>query len=106
MLPVSGKSSGKRVDEGCAQVRRMILGVMVRISFVTPLASEETLSVRDASARNGRFGLGSDDDLGLAKAERPPNSLSGRRFLSEPWDLADLVLRLEPRKKAEFRPAW
>ncbi|GGC71235.1 hypothetical protein GCM10011504_56160 [Siccirubricoccus deserti] len=47
----------------------MILGVTVRIPFVTPFASGETLSVRATGARNGRFGLGPGDDLGLAISE-------------------------------------
>jgi hypothetical protein len=77
----------------------------IPVPTAAPFPLGEPVSVRFALARSGRFRLGRCRDLGIWTAERPPEPLSRQRSLSGPGDLADLVPRFGPRKKAGFRSA-
>src|SRR4028118_1243520 len=56
----------------------------------------EPTSALATGAAKRRFGRGSRAELDTALAERGRNSLSERRLLSGPWDLADPVHKVHP----------
>jgi hypothetical protein len=73
-------------------------GARIRISLPTPLASRQLLSVRPARARNRLSRQGLRRDLGSTGPQRGRHSLSERRSLSKPGDLADLVPRFQHKE--------
>jgi hypothetical protein len=68
------------------------------VPTAAPPASGQLLSARPAVARNRLLRKGLRGDLGSAGPQRGRTSLSGRRILSEPGDLGDLVPRFRHMK--------